>query len=127
LRLKADGIPYALLRKANAYAIMEKIVMAGFIVLLVGCAGTRPVTQPLVYSGGDGSSPEQAVVVREANCREVGSLAQRLWLQERFPGYREAKQSALDEAKRHYEVFEFATADGEARKVYFDTTDSANK
>ncbi len=106
---------------------MKALLLSFLAVLLVGCQAPRSATRPLVYSGGDGSSCDQAVVVHEAKCRELGVLGQRLWLEERFPGYRESKQSAINSADRHYDVVEFATADGDTRKVYFDTTDYFHK
>jgi hypothetical protein len=102
---------------------MKALLISFLAVLLVGCQAPRSATHPLVYSGGDGSSCDQAVVIREAKCRELGVLAQRLWLEDKFPGYREAKQSAINSADRHYDIVEFATASGDTRKVYFDTTD----
>ncbi len=106
---------------------MKTLLIAFLAVLLVGCQAPRPATQPLVYAGGDGSSCDRAVVIREAKCRELGILAQRLWLEEYYPGYRDVKQSDLKSTERHYDVVEFATASGDTRKVYFDTTDCYNK
>ena len=102
---------------------MKALLISFLAVLLVGCQAPQSATHSLVYAGGDGSSCDRAVVIREAKCRELGVLAQRLWLEEYFPGYREVNQSALKSAERHYDVVEFATADGDTRKVYFDTTD----
>jgi hypothetical protein len=118
---------YASFRKTNAYAIMKALVMACFAVLVAGCQAPQSNCQPLVYSGGDGSSCEQAVVIREARYRETGRLAEHLWLDQKYPGYRDLKQSALDSGNRRYDLVEFATAEGETRKVYFDTTDFFNR
>ncbi len=106
---------------------MKALLISFLAVLLIGCHAPRPATYTLVYAGGDGSSRDQAVVIREAKCRELGVLAQQLWLAEYYPGYREVKQSDLKSAERHYDVVEFATADGDTRKVYFDTTDCFNR
>lgn len=98
-----------------------------FALLTVGCQTSRTPSRPIVYSGGDGASCEQAVIIGDVQCREAGTLAERLWLAERYPGHREASQSALSLAGRQYDVVEFATAGGETRKVYFDTTEIAHK
>jgi hypothetical protein len=99
------------------------LLLAVVSVLVIGCQAPRPTSQPLVFSGGDGSSCEQAVVIREARIREVGLLAEKVWLEERYPGYRNVRESSLSSADRHYDVVEFATTAGETRKVYFDATD----
>jgi hypothetical protein len=95
--------------------------------LVVGCKTPGPRTEPLVFAGGNGSSCEQAVVIREARFRELGMLAEKLWLQKNYPGYRQTSQSALDSASRHYDLVEVATSEGETRKVYFDTTEFIDK
>jgi hypothetical protein len=106
---------------------MKTLLLAAIAALTIGCQATRPTSQPLVYSGGDGSSCEQAVVIRDATIREVGLLAEKVWLEERFPGHRNVRESSLTSADRHYDVIEFATVSGEPRKVYFDTTDFIHK
>ena len=108
-------------------AIMKTLIAAGLAVLAVGCQTAGLTSRPIVFSGGDGSSREQAIVIRDVDCREVRVLAEKLWLEQKYPGCREAKQSALNSASRQYDVVEFATAQGETRKIYFDTTEFANK
>lgn len=106
---------------------MKVVIMAFFALLAVGCQVPRSTPRPIVYAGGDGSSREKAVVIRDVDCREVGTLAERLWLAKSYPGYRDANQSALNLANRRYHVVEFATVEGETRKVYFDTTEVSDK
>jgi len=120
-------MPYAVLNRRKALVMMRTLIMISFAALLIGCQAPRPAPEPLAFSGGDGSSCDQAVVIREASHREVGLLAEKLWLQQMFPGYVQTSQAAVDSANRHYDLFEVATSDGATRKVYFDTTEFVNK
>ena len=107
---------------------MKSLMIVLFGVLLVGCQSTRLCTSHnLAFGGGDGSSCQQAVVISDAKFREAGELAERLWLQQQYPGYHAERQSSLDASSRHYDRIEFATAEGETRAVYFDSSDFFNK
>jgi hypothetical protein len=103
------------------------VSLAGLTVLAAGCQTAAWSSRPIVYSGGDGSSRERAVVISEVACREAGVLAENLWLEQRYPGCRGATRSAVNGADKQYDVVEFATAGGETRKVYFDTTEVGNR
>lgn len=118
---------YALLIQKKAKVIVRSLVIICLAALLSGCQNPPPVAEPLAYAGGDGTSCEKAVVIREARHREVGLLAEKLWLQQRYPGYRQTRQAELDSANRHYDLVELATDDGQTRKVYFDTTEFVDK
>ena len=102
---------------------MKTFIAASFAILLVGCQTARPVREPIVYSGGDGSSCRQAIVIGHANYREGGLMAMSQWLEQRYPGSHPKRQSAMNSAGRHYDVVEFTTTQGEERTVYFDTTE----
>ncbi|HOX56303.1 MAG TPA: hypothetical protein P5205_07550 [Candidatus Paceibacterota bacterium] len=106
---------------------MKLIVIVFFALLAVGCQTPQTTPRPIAYSGGDGSSREQAVVISDMDCREAGTLAEMLWLTRNYPGYREASQTALNTASRKYDVVEFATAEGQSKKVYFDTTECTDR
>jgi hypothetical protein len=98
-----------------------------FGVLLVGCEGLQPRGTTVTYTGGDGSSCQQSIVVKDARVREAGELGERLWLENRYPGYRETKQVSVESDSRHYDLIEFATTDGEIRTVYFDASEFFEK
>jgi hypothetical protein len=107
---------------------MKTVIIVLFGMLLTGCQTSRlATTHQLGFAGGDGSSCQQAVVITDARFREAGALAERVWLERKYPGYHQAKQSSMEAADRHYDCIEFATADGEARTVYFDASDFFNK
>ena len=106
---------------------MKTLMVALFGILIVGCQSPQPTTTHLAYTGGDGSSCQQSVVINNARFRETGELAERMWLEHRYPGYRETKQVSVNSASRHYDLIEFATVDGQTRTVYFDASDFFEK
>jgi hypothetical protein len=118
---------YALLRTKNADVIMKTMMAACLGVLLVGCQTSQPLTHRLVYSGGDGSSCQRAVVIGGANCREAGSLAISQWLEQSYPDAQGKRISTMNSAGRHYDLVAFTTTKGEGQTVYFDTTDCFGK
>jgi hypothetical protein len=103
--------------------VMKWVLLIVCAVGLVGCQ----TGQPIVFAGGDGSSRQQAVVISGAPYRETSLLTEKMWLERRYPGYGKTKESSLDSAGKHYDVFEVTTADGQAAVVYFDTTESVAK
>ncbi len=106
---------------------MKTVMAACLVVLVVGCQGPRGNSRAIVYAGGDGTSRESAVIIREAGCREAGTLAESMWLARTYPGYSGAKQSSVNMAGKRYDVVQFATSEGEARRVYFDTTEVSDR
>src|SRR3569833_2109659 len=92
-------------------------------VLVAGCQSMESKSSTVVFAGGDGSCCEQAVVIRNAEFRETGLLAEKVWLDRRFPDRHETKQSELALAGKHYDLIELTTAENRAAKVYFDSTD----
>ena len=100
-----------------------KLIFAVLLVIpLAGCQ-TQQANRQLAFSGGDGSSYEQAVVINNAKYRETGLVGQRLWLAKRYPRYRQTNETLVTSANRQYDKIEIATADGQSRNVYFDVTD----
>ena len=90
---------------------------------LFGCSTPMRVEQDMLYAGGDGSCCEQAVVINGAKYRETGLMGQRLWLQKRFPGYRQVKEQVVEANRKRFDQVELTTADGQNSSVYFDVTD----
>ena len=99
---------------------MKAMFAIVFMGLLAGC---QTSSQLVTYTGGDGSSCEKAVLINEVKLRETGRMAERVWVEQRYPGNRDAKESNLTLGGRHYDVVEVATTSGETQKVYFDSTD----
>lgn len=90
----------------------------GLAMLLAGC---EPPTGGVTYTGGDGSSIAQAVVVQATN-EFQGSTAEYVWLQDHFPGFHRDNQFIHGENGHTYDGFDIVTAEDQKRTVYFDNT-----
>jgi hypothetical protein len=76
---------------------------------------------PTLYSGGDGSSRENAVVLMSRNeWRGVGSEYE--WLNHNFPGCKPERQALTpwDGQGKRYDIIDVRKANGELIRVYFD-------
>jgi hypothetical protein len=71
------------------------------------------------YAGGDGSSPETAVVVLRTKTEQEFTAAETAWLGQNLPGYRLESGSYVLGAGAHH-VVKVLLADGSRRTVYFD-------
>ena len=78
------------------------------------------------YSGGDGSSLEQAVVIKGAKDEEAGVAAERTWMEQRYPGFHKGQQALLGAGGKHYDEIRITTREGH-KTVYFDITDFFGK
>ncbi len=104
------------------------------IALLAGCrssapppaAQATPASEPetgeVTYSGGDGSSREQAVVIRGAKGEADGVKAEYTWLRRRFSAHRVLRQAVVSLNGRVYDQMDIATSDGNRQSVFFDIT-----
>lgn len=106
--------------------IVNAFLLTLLALLVAGCATSKNV-QRLSYSGGDGSTSEQAVVIKDAKYREAGLVGERMWLEQKYPGCRQIGKKALNSGGRIYELVEVTTTDGQSRQVYFDTTEFCAK
>jgi hypothetical protein len=75
-----------------------------------------------IFSGGDGSSIKQAVVITEAPGEKTGVRAEYVWLHQHYPGYHLRGQGVRHEGGRSYDEMRIVTADGKARTIFFDIT-----
>ena len=74
------------------------------------------------FSGGDGSSIKEAVVIT-ASSETTGYRAAYIWLHEHYPGSRLQREGfAYDDAGTYYTEITIVTADGKSRTVCFETT-----
>ncbi|REJ73510.1 MAG: hypothetical protein DWQ36_06880 [Acidobacteria bacterium] len=87
---------------------------------------------PVTYEGGDGSSCDQAVVIRGARSTLEGIAAERAWLRQKHPGHRFVEQGVVPASEpglRSYDLITIQTpprsAGGEwkQRTVCFDIDD----
>jgi hypothetical protein len=102
---------------------MKTLLWIPFATLLAGCQLVPTTSQPVACAGGDGSSCQQAVVINNARFIETAMVAEKQWLDRKYPGRHETKQSALTSEGKHYDLVELTAADGQTQKVYFDTTE----
>jgi len=105
-----------------AFRQMKTLLFTLVVVMLVGCG-----TTPLSYSGGDGSSHEQAVIIRGAQDTEAGIDAENAWIRQRHAGACKTKQALVSVGRRHHDVITLTLNDGQTKSVYFDITDFFGK
>ena len=86
-----------------------------------------PVPPPdrVWYGGGDGSSCEQAIVVRGAKTTRRGIAAERAWWRKEYPGSRMTEQGLLgpDEDGVAYDRITLRTASGDEVELCFEITE----
>ena len=75
------------------------------------------------FQGGDGSSCEKAVVIHGAANEWEGVASEYRYLTERHPGWTLKNQSLVRSSERSFDLLEFVTADGAARRACFDITE----
>jgi hypothetical protein len=74
------------------------------------------------FSGGDGSTVKDAVVITASN-EKTGNRAAYIWLHEHYPGSRLQDESfGYGDSGRYYNETKIVTADGKAHTVFFETT-----
>lgn len=104
-------------------------VLAGL--LLLASPAPSPGADPqqeagYSFSGGDGSSPETAVIVH-ARSETIGIRAEYEWLREHWPGSRRGKQALLGKNNRFFDALTITDSAGQVRTVYFDVTEYFGK
>jgi len=96
---------------------MKHLLIAVALLTLLGCA-----TLGITYSGGDGSSFEQAVVITGAYDTDRGIGAENAWIRKTYPRSQKVKQALKGSDGKAYDIITIVTADGDTRDVYFDIT-----
>ena len=81
----------------------------------------------LVFEGGDGSSMEKAVVIKNAKGEEEGVAAEDKWIKKVHPGWKKGAQALLNDNGKNYDRIEYATAKGETKTIFFDISDFFGK
>jgi hypothetical protein len=75
-----------------------------------------------VFSGGDGSSVRNAVVIT-ADSEEAGNRAADIWLHEHYPGSRfQEEHFTYDDGGRYYNEIKILRENGISRTVFFETS-----
>ena len=99
---------------------MKAVLLLLLAIPLAGCRTQFGHQEHLAYAGGDGSSCQQAVVINGADYREAWIIGQRLWLQQKYPGYRQTTNQTVTVSSRRFEQVELTSSDGQTASVYFD-------
>ena len=81
----------------------------------------------LVFEGGDGSSMEQAVIIKNAKGEEEGVTAERRWVQKVHPGWEEGRQALMNKNGKAYDRIDYTTPGGETKTIFFDITEFFGK
>ena len=79
------------------------------------------------FSGGDGSSIKQAVIITDATGEKTGVRAEYIWLHEHYPSYRLRLQALRSEDGKAYDMMKIITADGKPITIFFDITSFLGK
>ena len=116
-------------RSPRAFSRLTPILMAlGLSVATGGSAAETDSSaaqapaasqESVTYSGGDGTSLQQAVVISAPNSR-VGVDAEYRWILQRFPGAQPTGTSLLMVEGRAYDSIDVRMPKGETRTFYFD-------
>jgi len=122
--------------------VMKKLLPLLIIILFASCSSTKKsqtsssatsatssdVSGTPVKSSEqkDGSNYEKAIVIKAKNEME-GVAAEYKWLREQYPGHKVIKQSLSNEGKKHYDIIQIQTKEGEEKSIYFDITNFFGK
>lgn len=83
-------------------------------------SATEQPKSPVKYGGGDGTSPDQAVIIQDTTDESVGVRAEYLWIRQYYPGAKVLGQSLNVIKGKPHDVITIKTASGEEKKLYFD-------
>ncbi len=89
----------------------------------------KEMTNPInvTYLGGDGSSIEQAIIIKGAPNEHVGVSSEYKWLHGRYPLFKKKAQSLLPRSDRYYDKLEIILGTGEVKSIFFDITEYFGK
>jgi hypothetical protein len=80
-------------------------------------SSSKPVE---LYTGGDGTSQQNTVIVNES-VDSKGVAAEYAWLKQQYPGYQLVSQKVVYANDGHpYDRIEIKTAEGETKIAWFD-------
>ncbi len=115
------------------------VVLAGVVLLTSYSMGAPASDSPgaskanvlkignIVYEGGDGSSMENAVVIKNAKNSMEGIGAESQWIRQVHPGWKKGNQALISRDARHYDRIQYTTPSGETKTIYFDITEFFGK
>jgi hypothetical protein len=80
----------------------------------------------LVFEGGEGSSMEEAVVIKNAKTEEEGVEAEVKWVKKVHPKWAKGAQAVLNHTGKYYDRIEYSTPEG-IKFIFFDITEFFGK
>lgn len=94
---------------------------------LAAALKVQPALMNMIYRGGDGSSMEQAVIIRAPN-HVAGIDAEYYWARKNHPTWSQRTQALVagDDGKQ-YDIIDYITPEGKTITIYFDITDFFGK
>lgn len=124
-----------------------KITMLGCVAMLaVGLpVGAEPTEAPgktetsktkkkpmkigkITFEGGDGSSFEEAVVIKGAKDTMEGIEAESKWMEKKHRGWEKGDQALVSKDGKHYDRIDYSKPkDGKKMTIFFDITDFYGK
>ena len=99
---------------------MRRHWMIAICCLALSLSAAAPALAKVSYSGGKGTSIEDAVIIKAANTME-GILAEREYIERHFPGWQKKAQTLLDKGKRVYDEIKICRG-LTCKSLYFDVT-----
>jgi hypothetical protein len=81
----------------------------------------------LRFEGGDGSSIEKAVIIKNAKNESEGVDAESKWIHKVHRGWRKGRQALLMQDGKSYDRIEYTTPDGTKKTIFFDITEFFGK
>jgi hypothetical protein len=88
------------------------------VVFLLGCEAHK--TDPFKFTGGDGSSSGQAIIISGASDEMSGIQAEHVWLSKHYPGWKLSLQSSPSTNGHIYDKMDIVAGDGVSHSIYFD-------
>jgi hypothetical protein len=79
-------------------------------------------SQKITFSGGDGSSIAQAVIIENAKNESDGTEAEYEWVRRKFPGFKFRSKGLVKRGEKQYDHVFGIKADGTSADFYFDIT-----
>ena len=98
---------------------MKTVLLAVLGLLAVDPAPARAGNP--TFSGGDGSTEEKAVIIKNAT-EDTGVAAEYSYLSQHFPGYHMDEQAVMTDKGRSFDLLKITTAKREKKSLYFDIT-----
>jgi hypothetical protein len=106
---------------------MKKIfTIAILISLIASCSSTQKLQNPSSGKIPDGSSFENAIIIKETSSFE-GIAAEWDWLKSKYPGFKFNGQYLIEKDNVFYDKMDIVTRDGQSKSIYFDKSNYFKK